>query len=58
MVYPDAVWYGRVQESDITEIIESHIVGGVPVARLRLPDECINTATCPHKPRPGRVSAP
>jgi hypothetical protein len=23
----------------------------VPVARLRLADECINTASCPHKPR-------
>ena len=52
VVYPDAVWYGGVRESDIAEIIDSHIIGGTPVARLRLADECVNTATCPHKPRP------
>ena len=52
VVYPDAVWYGFVQESDIDEIIDTHIVGGSPVARLRLPDSCVNAASCPHKPRP------
>jgi (2Fe-2S) ferredoxin len=52
VVYPDAVWYGFVREDDIDEIIDSHIVGGTPVARLQLPDACVNTASCPHKPRP------
>ena len=52
VVYPDAVWYGFVRESDIDEIIDSHILGGTPIARLRLPDTCVNAATCPHKPRP------
>ena len=52
VVYPDAVWYGRVTEADIPDIIDQHIVSGHPVARLRLPDACVNTATCPHKPRP------
>lgn len=51
VVYPDAVWYGRVSEADVDEIIDRHIVGGEPVTRLRLPDECVNTASCPHKPR-------
>jgi (2Fe-2S) ferredoxin len=51
VVYPDAVWYGRVQISDAEEIVESHIVNGVPVERLRLPDGCVNTPECPHKPR-------
>lgn len=51
VVYPEAVWYGGVTEADIPEIIESHLVGGVPVARLRLPDGCVNTGSCPHKPR-------
>jgi len=36
VVYPDAVWYGHVTEADVDEIIESHIVGGKPVERLRL----------------------
>jgi (2Fe-2S) ferredoxin len=51
VVYPDAVWYGRVTPGDVEEIIEAHIVGGKPVARLVLPEQCINTATCEHKPR-------
>ncbi|HWR15961.1 MAG TPA: hypothetical protein VN577_14125 [Terriglobales bacterium] len=51
VVYPDAVWYGRVTEGDLEEIVTSHIIGGKVVERLQLPDSCINTATCPHKPR-------
>ena len=54
VVYPDAVWYGGVTEADIAEIIDTHLVGGQPVERLRLPDACINAATCPHKPRPAQ----
>jgi len=51
VVYPDTVWYGRVTEADIDEIIDRHLVAGEPVERLRLPDGCVNTATCAHKPR-------
>jgi len=50
VVYPDAVWYGKVTEADVEEIIESHIVGGKPVERLRLPDSCLNTQHCEHRP--------
>lgn len=39
VVYPDQVWYGRVTPADVDEIIESHIAGGCPVARLVIPDE-------------------
>jgi (2Fe-2S) ferredoxin len=49
VVYPEAVWYGFVQETDVDEIIESHIVGGKPVARLQLPDSCLNTRDCEHR---------
>jgi (2Fe-2S) ferredoxin len=38
VVYPEAVWYGRVQLEDVDEIIERHIIGGEPVERLRIPD--------------------
>jgi (2Fe-2S) ferredoxin len=34
VVYPEHVWYAGVQESDLPEIIESHILNGVPVKRL------------------------
>lgn len=37
VVYPEGVWYTYVDESDLEEIIESHIIGGRPVERLRLP---------------------
>jgi len=43
VVYPEAVWYGTVRPEDVEEIIESHIVGGVPVERLIIPDECLNS---------------
>jgi hypothetical protein len=32
--------------------VDSHIVGGRPVQRLMLKDECLNSASCEHKPRP------
>ena len=35
VVYPDDVWYCGVQEADLPDIFESHIVGGKPVDRLR-----------------------
>src|SRR5919109_1591198 len=35
VVYPDDVWYAGVQESDLKEILASHILGGRPVERLR-----------------------
>lgn len=36
VIYPDGVWYQRVTPEDVLEIIESHIVGGKPVERLRM----------------------
>jgi toluene monooxygenase system ferredoxin subunit len=35
VVYPDNVWYAGVQAADLDEILASHILGGVPVERLR-----------------------
>jgi (2Fe-2S) ferredoxin len=49
VVYPEAVWYGGVTAADVPEIIESHLVNGIPVARLQLRDECINTEHCEPK---------
>jgi len=51
VIYPEAVWYGGITLGDVEEIIESHILGGRPVERLRLADACINAESCPHKPR-------
>lgn len=50
VVYPEAVWYGFVHARDAQEIVQEHLLNGRPVERLRLPDACINTRHCPHKP--------
>lgn len=34
VVYPEAVWYTFVDESDIDEIVDSHLVNGKIVERL------------------------
>jgi len=36
VVYPEAVWYTYVDESDVDEIIEQHIKNGRVVERLRI----------------------
>jgi (2Fe-2S) ferredoxin len=36
VVYPEGIWYGHVTPADVPEIVESHLVNGVPVERLRL----------------------
>ena len=38
VVYPEQVWYGGVTVADVPEIIEQHLVGGVPVERLVIRD--------------------
>lgn len=37
-VYPDNVWYARVTEADLAELVESHLEQGRPVERLLMPD--------------------
>ena len=39
VVYPEAVWYTFVDEADIDEIVDRHLVGGEVVERLRLPPD-------------------
>jgi len=36
VVYPEGTWYTYVDTADIDEIIDSHLVGGKPVARLKI----------------------
>jgi (2Fe-2S) ferredoxin len=49
VVYPEAVWYGGVQPEDAIAIVEEHLIGGRPVERLRVAEECVNTKSCPHR---------
>jgi (2Fe-2S) ferredoxin/SAM-dependent methyltransferase len=34
VVYPEGVWYRHVQPQDVGEIVEAHLQGGKPMARL------------------------
>jgi (2Fe-2S) ferredoxin len=34
VVYPEGAWYVGVRPEDVAEIVEEHLVGGRPVARL------------------------
>jgi (2Fe-2S) ferredoxin len=34
VVYPEGVFYGQVNSTDVLEIVESHLVKNIPVERL------------------------
>ena len=36
VVYPEGTWYTYVDETDVDEIIESHLLNGKPVKRLMI----------------------
>ena len=36
VVYPQGVWYTLVDQDDVEEIIQSHLINGRPVERLQL----------------------
>jgi (2Fe-2S) ferredoxin len=36
VVYPEAVWYGRVTPDDVDELFQEHVLHGRPLERLRL----------------------
>ncbi len=36
VVYPEGVWYRYQNKADVDEIVEKHLRGGEPVARLRI----------------------
>jgi len=38
MVYPEGIAYGNVQLSDVTEIVERHLLNNQIVERLQIPD--------------------
>jgi (2Fe-2S) ferredoxin len=35
VVYPEGTWYQKVTVDDVTEIVESHLMGSKPVERLK-----------------------
>jgi len=53
VVYPEGVWYGFVSMADVDEIVQSHLIEGRPVERLRIADACLNAKNCPHRSTEG-----
>ena len=39
LVYPEGIMYGGVTKEDVTEIYDSHLLGGTPVERLKVPED-------------------
>ena len=37
VIYPEGVWYRPQTTDDVDAILHEHVIGGVPVERLRLP---------------------
>jgi (2Fe-2S) ferredoxin len=37
VVYPEGIYYGKVQLSDVQEIVDSHLLNNIPVERLVVP---------------------
>ena len=38
VVYPEGIWYTYVDNTDLEDILQQHLIDGQPVERLRLPD--------------------
>lgn len=36
VIYPQETWYSPKSKADIDEILESHLIGGEPVERLKI----------------------
>lgn len=41
VIYPEGIWYTYFDRTDVDEIIESHLINGKIVERLRLPDQAV-----------------
>ncbi len=36
VVYPEGIWYTYIDQEDIDEIVDSHLMAGKPVERLKI----------------------
>ena len=43
VIYPQAIWYGRVTTDDVARIVEETILNQRVITELVIPDECLNS---------------
>jgi len=46
VIYPQAIWYGRVNVDDVPRIVEETILGGRVIEELQIPTEGLNAYRC------------
>jgi len=49
VIYPQAVWYGRVGPDDVPRIVAKTLIGGEILDDLVIADDCLNNPDCPHR---------
>jgi (2Fe-2S) ferredoxin len=43
VIYPQGIWYGKVQPEDVGRIIDQTVIGGSVLEDLQIPAEMLNT---------------
>jgi (2Fe-2S) ferredoxin len=43
VIYPQAIWYGRVKPEDVPRIVEKTVLQGQVLDELVIPDQCLNS---------------
>lgn len=43
VIYPQGIWYGNVQLTDVDRILDETVIGGRVLHDLLIPDEMLNT---------------
>lgn len=49
VIYPQGIWYGRVQLHDVPRIVKTTLVGGEVLPDLLIDESCLNNPDCPHR---------
>ena len=49
VIYPQGIWYGHVQISDVPRIVAKTLIGGEILSDLQITDTCLNNVNCPHR---------
>jgi (2Fe-2S) ferredoxin len=52
VIYPQGIWYGKVQVSDVGRILDETVVGGRILEDLLVADSCLNNPHCVHRQPP------